>query len=503
MSAAVAGRGKSDAFQSNGVLLLRLGVFAFLVLTAARTWADPDLWGHVRFGHDILVNGLRPNDPYSFTSDIGWVNHEWLAEVLMSWAWTSAGNVGLVGLKLAVILSVVGLVMASLKADAVPQPARDLLVCLVLVGMWARVYVVRPQLFSLLLFAVLLWALRWAERGLRRRLWVVPPVFAVWVNVHGGWIVGMAALAAWAVFRLSAAGRIHGLKGRHVLGVTGLSIGATLANPYGFHMWEFLAGTVRPERPNIGDWRPLFESGREVVVPWTISVGLCAMAAIRRRVPLDLAHAAVVAALAALSIRVNRVDIFFTLAVVMLLARQVAGTNGSMVPSDTRTSSVRVLLITAVAAITIVALASRRSPMRCIRLDGPWMPERESGAFISRSQLHGKLLVWFDWGEYAIWHFGPGLRVSIDGRRETVYSDDFVARHVRLYFAPDAEREFLGRLEADYAWLPAGLPLVATLERAGWTRLFSGDVSVVLASHGVRPAGTPSAALADGCFPGP
>jgi hypothetical protein len=50
----------------------------------ARTSTDPDLWGNVRFGLDILRSGSVPHlDPYSFTTDRTWVNHEWLAEVII------------------------------------------------------------------------------------------------------------------------------------------------------------------------------------------------------------------------------------------------------------------------------------------------------------------------------------------------------------------------------------------------------------------------------------
>ena len=63
---------------------MRCGVAAFLVFLVTRTWADPDLWGHLQFGRDILQSwALATTDPYSFTSDKPWVNHEWLSEVLM------------------------------------------------------------------------------------------------------------------------------------------------------------------------------------------------------------------------------------------------------------------------------------------------------------------------------------------------------------------------------------------------------------------------------------
>src|SRR5690349_978476 len=56
------------------------------------TRADPDLWGHVRFGLDILARpGLSSVDPYSFTQDIPWVNHEWLSELFMGAAYAAGG----------------------------------------------------------------------------------------------------------------------------------------------------------------------------------------------------------------------------------------------------------------------------------------------------------------------------------------------------------------------------------------------------------------------------
>ena len=64
------------------------------------TSADPDLWGHVRFGLDLLAQHRLPSvDPYSFTQDIPWINHEWLSELLMGVAYQSAGATGLALLK--------------------------------------------------------------------------------------------------------------------------------------------------------------------------------------------------------------------------------------------------------------------------------------------------------------------------------------------------------------------------------------------------------------------
>jgi hypothetical protein len=67
------------------IVLPRLALLISVLAVLSTTSADPDLWGHVRFGDDIIAAGEIPEyDSYSFTSDRPWVNHEWLAEVLFS-----------------------------------------------------------------------------------------------------------------------------------------------------------------------------------------------------------------------------------------------------------------------------------------------------------------------------------------------------------------------------------------------------------------------------------
>jgi hypothetical protein len=44
-------------------------------------------------------------------------------------------------------------------------------------------------------------------------------------------------------------------------------------------------------------------------------------------------------------------------------------------------------------------------------------------SILKAAQAKGAMAVNFNWGEYVIWHLGPNVRVSVDGRRETVYSE--------------------------------------------------------------------------------
>ena len=114
------------------------------------------------------------------------------------------------------------------------------------------------------------------------------------------------------------------------------------------------------------------------------------------------------------------------------------------------------------------------------------------------------MLTWFDWGEYAIWHFGPAMQVSMDGRRETVYSDETIQAHRRFYAADATALPYLQALNPDYIWVPNRIPIAHRLAETSWTRVFQGSISSVFA----RSGGAPFQQVAEPviprrCFPGP
>ena len=56
---------------------LRVTIWTFVAVLVTTTLADPDLWGHLRFGLDMIESrALHTVDPYSFTADRPWINHD-------------------------------------------------------------------------------------------------------------------------------------------------------------------------------------------------------------------------------------------------------------------------------------------------------------------------------------------------------------------------------------------------------------------------------------------
>src|SRR6188508_3827641 len=77
-----------------------------MVVGALTTFADPDLWGHVRFGLDAIADGRLTSavERYAFTDDRPWFNHEWMSELAMGLAYRAAGTTGLIVLKAVLVL---------------------------------------------------------------------------------------------------------------------------------------------------------------------------------------------------------------------------------------------------------------------------------------------------------------------------------------------------------------------------------------------------------------
>ena len=384
------------------------------------------------------------------------------------------------------------LLNVALRREGVDSPfARDGAAAAAIVTTLSQAHHVRPQLFSLLLFAILLSCLMAARRGSQRSLWILPPLFAAWANLHGGWIVGGAVLALWTCALLVTGERQRAFWCA-AAGVASLI--ATLATPYGFGLWRFLQETVGFSRPDILEWLPVYAVGWKFLGLWLlafITMGLGIALGGHERIRPERFLVCVVPAAA--SFKVARLLAFFGLASLFLLGAPIAHRISGVAPriSGTGVECCGSDLLPSRAPSASSRSAAIRTNVWDLRLDAASMPEPEAVAFLKDPKPAGtRVLVWFNWGEYAIWHLSPRMRVSIDGRRETVYSDGGAK--------PPASTSIFDRggsstlphdLAADYVWIPRILPATRRLRTDGdWTILYEGDaVGDLPAAPGFAP----------------
>src|SRR5262249_2837916 len=154
-------------------------------------------------------------------------------------------------LRITCLGGIAALIWRRLSAFRPPARVLDALMVVALLGVYARAEQVRPQMFSLLLFALLLSILTDVDRTRDwRRLMLVAPLMVLWANIHGGWIVGLESLVTWAACKLlleraSARERIM------LVAAVLAAVSLTAVNPYGTRLWWFLIDTVKVGRPYV------------------------------------------------------------------------------------------------------------------------------------------------------------------------------------------------------------------------------------------------------------
>ena len=504
---------RDEVWLNRGIVAVVLAVVFFV---AARTHADPDLWGHVRFGQDILAGGIPSVDPYSYVSgDYPWINHELLAEISFAAVFDVLGVPGLVGLKVALVLITLGLVYWRLCSRGMNAIRAGMVVIAVLMLMSVGVWTIRPQLFTYLFFLLTLLLIDSADRGSRAALWALPAVVLLWVNSHGGFLAGLAVLGIWAALRAATqlwpGGRVASADGPKLAvlaAVLSACAAATLVNPYGPKLLAFLLRTATVARPEIGEWGPVV-IGTPEGLAYLVVISVSVLVLIRTKLPRRPSLIAVLAATALLPLQAQRHLPLFALSFAVLAGEHLTDVwNRAMPSQDSAGRKLPVFVPFAVAAAFFVFAWPH---FRCIRIEPSFVrfPVR-AVAVMDRAGVKGNLATFFDWGEYILWHLSPNVRVSIDGRRETVYSPESYSRSMRFLYGVGEWDAILDDPRTDMALVGRDQPTYNLIRlKPGWQVVYEDSLSGLFMRDGSPQAeairGTvPPDVPADGagvCFP--
>jgi hypothetical protein len=473
-----------DRRSSAALAALLMAIFCFV---AARTHADPDLWGHVRFGQDILARGIHTSDPYSYLSgDQPWINHELLAEIAFGAVYNGFGVPGLVGLKVAMILLMLGVVLWRLCRSGMHVLRAGIVVVVVLMLMSAGLWTLRPHLFTYVLFLVTLLLIDQGEKGNKAALWILPLVMLVWANSHGGFLAGLAITGIWALMhivmrllpaRLQPVSRAP--KPMVLLLLLGACVAATVANPYGFDLLAFLLRTATVPRPEISEWQPLPIASKEGAA-YLAALAASILSLVYSRRPRAPALIAVLLATAVLPLQALRHLPLFGLSFAVLVGEHLADVWNRWspdVPGRRRLPPVLAL------AGTVAFLAGAVPHFRCIRIDPSFIrfPAR-AVAVLKHAHVRGNVATFFDWGEYIVWHLSPGVRVSVDGRRETVYSPESYAQSLRFLYGVGDWDAILENPLTDMALVGRDQPTYNLMRlKSGWVLVYEDSVSALFA----------------------
>lgn len=497
-----------------GAIVLAMAMWRF-----GATVADPDLWGHVKFGIDKIESGFRLNgDMYSYLGEgtvwfkpewAGEVvfNHEWLGEVVMAGLFLWAGTSSLVVFKALVAAAVVVFLTRWLFREGIAPVRVALVMLLNVVLLTPTLGTFRPQIFTVALLVALLAVLVDYSRKPSWRIWLLPPLFLLWVNLHGGFLSGMAVALAWAAAYVVT--RRDG-RGWAVLASLGMSLAALLINPNGLTHIRFLLETTTEARPEIVEWAPVDLLGFLGIV-YLAMVLVLGVGLFRARRKLDLSLVLPLAGLLVAPLIAGRHLQLFVPGVTILgapyLARALDMGGGLEVGSERPSRTAGLVLLTIAIIACILSIGRVAIASSCLEIDAGEFdfPVRGVDALVEAG-AEGNAVVPFNWGQYIIWHLGPQVKVSGDGRRETVYSKE--VHQANLDFANgegDWDR-ILAMAPADLVIQATGTPGAEMMRsETGWDMVYKDRVTTVFARQGVSlvPVGDP-ALPEDGhglCFP--
>ena len=233
--------------------ILWWGLIIFIVLTIGVLVpvAPNDYWWYVRVGRDTITTGAVPTvDTLSYTqTGQPVVYHSWLSAVIF-WILHRLGGTTLTVLVKGILLAVFYTCIwyTCRLAGAGPRLASAVTLLAALAG--SNNWAMRPQIFSYPLFGLTL-ALLWrGQMDKSKLLWVLPFIMALWVNLHGSFIL---------CFLLVGAALVGGNGNRkRLLIVLGCMALASLLNPRGFGSWAYVLSLLTdPSSQQLGiEWHP-------------------------------------------------------------------------------------------------------------------------------------------------------------------------------------------------------------------------------------------------------
>lgn len=423
---------------------LLLAFLGIIVLFTLRPVGDFDTGYHLKTGQYIFENRTVPRyDIFSYAAPGSrWIAHYWLSDVVF-YLWYQVGELWglIIGVALAAALTYfIILKTAWLRVTSFFFP---LLLVIPFGALTFELWVVRPQIFSYLWAALLIYLLeRWRLRADTHSLSFIPLIMLLWANMHAGVILGIIIIifyAADAAFRKDW----KGLGERDVFALFGFSVLLTLANPNGWRTLAY-ARIIAPsaELLRIEEWRPFIEfletpQAILFLILMIVSV-LFAYFRILPRKSFASEFRLVDITLITLAFLMPMVSIrhvgFFPLLAFPVVAGELATISERMKrPFDAYTIvPLLAAVLAAILAATQIARVYTLQP-----LNRHLLPE---GAvrFIESNSIRGPLFNHPAQGGWLIWKLWPREKVFMDGRSEV--------------YRGDPERDFLVIMRGESNW---------------------------------------------------
>jgi hypothetical protein len=465
-----------------------------LLFVAARygfVGTDPDYWWHVKTGQYIAETGALPRvDIFSYTmAGQPWVTHEWLTQLLLYLVQQRFGYVGNV-----VLFGLIGMltalaVYATCRHRGLGEPgAAVLMVGALVMGMGSAN--VRPQAMTALLLALCVLLLTRYKQGQPRALWALPPLLALWVNLHGGYIIGLVLLGL-TVFG-EAAARLLGRPAaslRPLLVVTALSAVATLLSPHALDALYYpftYAGTQNGSMRFIAEWQsPNFHQPHFILLGTSLLLAMLLGLGQRPLGPTEVFWAVGLTIMALQSVR--HIPLYAIVIIPLLAARLQAEVSGLRRPLTEWRRPALLAVTWPLVGLSILQMIPSAGDVEKMQFGREPIGASYPVGAVEYLRAHdppGNLFNTYHWGGYLIYQLHPERPVFIDGRAD-VYGDRFFERYMQVTRLQPGWRQVLDEHDVGLMLVEKESPIAVVLgDDPAWQEIYAGEVERLFARRG-------------------
>jgi hypothetical protein len=449
---------------------------------SVKQFAEPDIWWHLRDAAYLFQNHTIPRvDTYSFTAaGLPRLNFEWLSEVPFFLGFKAIGLQGILAVYFAaLVLIYTGVYYRSCRAGADCKDAT--LITLLAISLGVVSIGPRVLLFGWLCMVGLLLVLDHFQRT-GKGLWLLPPLFALWINLHGSWIFGFVVVGATIVsglvegeWGLVVARRWTRAELKQFALVLLTSLAVLFVNPFGYKLVLYPFDVLFRQQAAVQaveEWQSVdFSTGNGKLALLMILALLATALFSRRRWRLDEVLLTAFALWAALS------HVRFLFFAGLILAPILAPRLTLFPPYDRKIDKpwLNATIMAAVVGSLIFFFPSTAQLQQKVDEEYP----RAALEFMQRQHLNGRIFNQYVWGGYMEWN-APELKPFTDGRADIfVYNgalDDYLkAGSIQTPF------EILDKYRIDYVLLQPKRPLGYLLEHSpAWRPIYTDKVAVLL-----------------------
>jgi hypothetical protein len=482
-----------------------------------RLLGDASIGWHIRNGEQMLrTHTITRTDSFSVTmSGQTWYAWEWLYDVKIAAIHHWLGLNGVVFVTAVIIALTFALTLRfSLQRGADLPVAAFLLVLSLGVSMihlFARPHVL-SWLFTVLWFQILdSWESAQSPEN-RRRLWILPVLMLLWVNLHGGFVLGFALLGLYLLsgairyFRCLQMRQDIARRLRELGIVMAVSLVASFINPYGYqlhiHVYRYLSS--RWLMNHIDEFlSPNFHGVAQQCFVAILLIAIAGLAVVRNKPSLSRVLVLLFAIYSGLyssrSLPVS--SLLITLIVAPLWTQALVEISGNpRLSLRFRDLLSRWRLLTSrverlelgfrghlwpVAAVVFGLLVCVQSAKPGSRhwmdahFDAGHFPVQACDLIVQRG-IHEPVFAPDSWGGYLIYRLYPQNRVFVDDRHD-LYGEEFLKEYLKAIRLTPDWNGFLEKKKVNWAVLPVESSLANMLkETSQWRVVYQDGVSVLL-----------------------